>query len=59
MLESVIVKELNSIEQIEEARHLEHTIWDVDSIPVHQTVSAIRNGGLVFGCLFGWGANRF
>lgn len=49
MLESVIVKELTTIEQIEEARQLEHAIWAIDSIPVHQTVSTIRNGGLVLG----------
>ena len=49
MLESVIVKELTTIEQIEEARQLEHAIWAIDSIPVHQTIASIRNGGLVLG----------
>lgn len=49
MLESVIVKELTTIEQIEEARKLELDIWAVGSIPVHQTVATIRNGGIVLG----------
>lgn len=49
MLESVIVKELTTIKQLEEARQLEHAIWDIDSIPVHQTIASIRNGGLVLG----------
>lgn len=49
MLESVIVKELTTIEQIEEARNLEHDIWAVGSIPMHQTLATIRNGGIVLG----------
>lgn len=49
MLESVTVKELTTIEQIEEARNLEHDIWAMGSIPVHQTVATIRNGGIVLG----------
>lgn len=49
MLESVTVKELTTIEQIEEARKLEHDIWAVGSIPVHQTIATIRNGGIVLG----------
>ncbi|MGN7477850.1 GNAT family N-acetyltransferase [Solibacillus silvestris] len=49
MLESVTIKELTTIEQIEEARKLEHGIWAVGSIPVHQTIATIRNGGIVLG----------
>lgn len=49
MLESVTIKELTTIEQIEEARKLEHDIWAVGSIPIHQTVATIRNGGMVLG----------
>ena len=49
MLESVTVKELTTIEQIEEARELEHEIWAVGSIPIHQTIGTIRNGGIVLG----------
>ena len=49
MLESVMIKELTTIEQIEEARKLELEIWAVGSIPVHQTIATIRNGGIVLG----------
>lgn len=49
MLESVTIKELTTIEQIEEARKLELDIWAVGSIPVHQTIATIRNGGIVLG----------
>jgi predicted GNAT superfamily acetyltransferase len=49
MLESVTVKQLTTIEQVEEARKLEHDIWAVGSIPVHQTIATMRNGGIVLG----------
>jgi predicted GNAT superfamily acetyltransferase len=52
MLESVILKELTTIEQIAEARILEQAIWDVDSIPIHRTISSIRNGGIVIGAYY-------
>ncbi|WP_274308401.1 GNAT family N-acetyltransferase [Solibacillus daqui] len=49
MLKSVTIKELTTIEQIEEASKLEHDIWAVGSIPVHQTIATIRTGGIVLG----------
>lgn len=49
MLESVVVKRLNTIEQIEEARQLERDIWATDCVPVHQIISIINNGGLIIG----------
>lgn len=49
MLESVVVKELRTIEEIEEVRQLEREIWASECVPVHQIVSSINNGGLVLG----------
>ena len=49
MLESVVVKELQTIEEIEEVRQLEQEIWASECVPVHQIVSSINNGGLVLG----------
>lgn len=49
MLESVVVKELTTIEQIEQARELEYMIWATERIPTHQTIAFSRNGGFVLG----------
>lgn len=49
MLESVVVKELQTIEEIEEVRQLEREIWASECVPMHQIVSSINNGGLVLG----------
>lgn len=49
MLESVVVKELQTIEEIEEVRQLEREIWASECMPKHQIVSSIHNGGLMLG----------
>ncbi|KYG89680.1 hypothetical protein A0U40_10285 [[Bacillus] sp. KCTC 13219] len=53
MLKSLTIKELTTIEQIEEVRKLEYEIWAVSSITVHQTIATIRNGGIVLGAYLG------
>lgn len=49
MLESVVVKRLETIEQIEEVRVLEKDIWASECVPLHQIISFINNGGLIIG----------
>lgn len=53
MLESVVVKELTTLEQIEQARELEYMIWATERIPAHQTIAFTRNGGFVLGAYLG------
>lgn len=53
MLKSVVVKELTTLEQIEEARELEYMIWATERIPAHQTIAFSRNGGFVIGAYLG------
>lgn len=46
----IIIRSLQSIEELEEVRKLESLIWgENDSIPTHQTITAVKNGGLVLG----------
>lgn len=46
----IIIRSLQSIEELEEVRKLESSIWgENDSIPTHQTITAVKNGGLVLG----------
>ncbi|WP_332646447.1 GNAT family N-acetyltransferase [Lysinibacillus sp. 54212] len=49
MLESIVVKRLETIEEIEEARQLEREIWASESVPPHQIISFINHGGLIMG----------
>jgi len=44
------IRSLYTIEELEEVRRLESRIWgESDSIPTHQTITAVKNGGLVLG----------
>ncbi|WP_431028270.1 GNAT family N-acetyltransferase [Lysinibacillus sp. LZ02] len=49
MLKSVVVKQLKTIEEMEEARQLERDIWASECVPIHQITAFIHNGGLVLG----------
>ncbi|GAB6254755.1 GNAT family N-acetyltransferase [Peribacillus sp. N1] len=46
----IAIRSLHRIEELEEVRKLESAIWgETDSIPSHQTITAVKNGGLVIG----------
>jgi predicted GNAT superfamily acetyltransferase len=46
----ITIRSLHFIEELEEVRKLESSIWgENDSIPTHQTLTAVKNGGLVLG----------
>jgi predicted GNAT superfamily acetyltransferase len=47
------IRSLHLIEELEEVRKLETKIWgENESIPTHQTITAVKNGGLVLGAYF-------
>ncbi|RRN70236.1 GNAT family N-acetyltransferase [Peribacillus simplex] len=49
-IQEIIIRSLHRIEELEDVRKLESNIWgDTDSIPSHQTITAVKNGGLVLG----------
>ncbi|PLR95146.1 GNAT family N-acetyltransferase [Bacillus sp. T33-2] len=48
--EEIEIRSLHLIEELEEVRELESKIWGGDdSVPTHQTITAVKNGGLVLG----------
>jgi predicted GNAT superfamily acetyltransferase len=49
----IVIRSLHSMDELNEVRALESKIWgEYDSIPTHQTVTAVKNGGLVLGAYF-------
>jgi predicted GNAT superfamily acetyltransferase len=47
------IRSLYSAKELEEVRKLESKIWgENDSIPSHQTLTAVKNGGLVLGAFY-------
>jgi predicted GNAT superfamily acetyltransferase len=48
--EEIEIRSLCKIEELDEVRRLESKIWgESDSVPTHQTITAVKNGGLVLG----------
>ncbi|WP_342615543.1 GNAT family N-acetyltransferase [Peribacillus frigoritolerans] len=48
--QEIAIRSLHRIEELEDVRKLESDIWgENDSIPTHQTITAVKNGGLVLG----------
>ncbi len=47
------IREVKTIEQLEQVQQLEYDVWRMPPIPIHQTLSAVKNGGIVVGAYDG------
>ncbi|WP_245602232.1 GNAT family N-acetyltransferase [Peribacillus kribbensis] len=53
-MESIEIRTLTDMKDLEDVRRLESEIWGAhDSIPSHQTLTAVKNGGMVLGAYDG------
>ncbi|HEU5138789.1 MAG TPA: GNAT family N-acetyltransferase [Bacillales bacterium] len=49
MKPNMIVKQLQSLDELKEMQELERAVWGMEPIPVHQTFTAAKNGGIILG----------
>ena len=49
MTPPIVLRRLESLEELKAVQRLERTVWGMDPIPLHQTLTAVKNGGLVLG----------
>ena len=49
MTNELCIKSLSTLEELQEVQQLEMLVWGMDSIPTHQTLTAVKNGGIVLG----------
>ncbi|MET4562808.1 putative GNAT superfamily acetyltransferase [Lysinibacillus parviboronicapiens] len=47
------IREVKTIEQLEQVQQLEYNVWSMPPIPIHQTLTAVKNGGIVVGAYDG------
>ncbi|WP_391207929.1 GNAT family N-acetyltransferase [Psychrobacillus sp. L4] len=47
--DTIAIRVLKSTEEMRLVQQLEETVWGMGSIPVHQTLTAVKNGGLIIG----------
>ncbi|MBM7587174.1 putative GNAT superfamily acetyltransferase [Bacillus pakistanensis] len=50
ILSAMVIRNLQTVEELEKVRQLEVMIWGLeDSVPVNQSVAAVKNGGFILG----------
>ena len=49
----ITIKELKTIEEMEHVQQLEYQVWGMPPIPTHQTLTAVKNGGIIVGAYDG------
>lgn len=49
----VLVKRVTSLQELEACAALERQVWGSEPIPLHQTLTAVKNGGLMIGAYAG------
>lgn len=47
------IRELKTIAEMEQIQELEAKVWGMQAIPTHQTLTAVKNGGIMIGALDG------
>lgn len=53
MTTPISIKPLSTLEQLRQVQKLEQEVWQMDPIPLHQTLTAIKNGGIILGAYAG------
>lgn len=48
-MKDVMMRKVTTVEEIHSMQKLEKQIWSMEPIPVHQTMTAVKNGGLIVG----------
>lgn len=45
----IAIKELTTLQQMEQVQELEERVWQIAPLPTHQTLTAVKNGGIIVG----------
>ena len=45
----ILLKELKTISELEQLKKIEQSIWNMPPLPIHQTLTAVKNGGIIIG----------
>lgn len=48
-MNQITLRVLKTVEEMQLVQQLEETVWGMVAIPVHQTLTAVKNGGLIIG----------
>lgn len=45
----IALRELTTIKELEQMEKIEQDVWSMPPLPIHQTLTAIKNGGIIIG----------
>ncbi|RDW18095.1 GNAT family N-acetyltransferase [Oceanobacillus arenosus] len=48
-MSNIGIRPLSTMDELIEMQKVEESVWQADSIPVHQTFTALKNGGIILG----------
>lgn len=49
MAENIEIRQLLTTEQLAETHDIERAVWNIEPIPLHQSFTAVKNGGIALG----------
>src|SRR4051812_15600102 len=49
MTSTISIRRLETVPELKQVQELEIAVWQDAPLPIHQTITAIKNGGLVLG----------
>ncbi|MFD1040554.1 GNAT family N-acetyltransferase [Virgibacillus byunsanensis] len=49
MTEQIEIRRLTTMDELHDMQHVEEAVWDMPPTPVHQTHTALHNGGIILG----------
>jgi len=49
VMQNIIIKRLATIDELQQLQKVEEAVWNVATIPIHQTYTALNNGGIIIG----------
>lgn len=53
MAANITIRKLEKVEEVSFIQNLEREVWGMEPIPIHQTYTAVTNGGLLLGAFHG------
>ncbi|MED4203541.1 GNAT family N-acetyltransferase [Neobacillus mesonae] len=53
MAETIELRQLTTINELQQVQQLEEAVWNMKPIPIHQTLTAVKNGGIMVGAYQG------
>ncbi|MDQ0268365.1 GNAT family N-acetyltransferase [Cytobacillus purgationiresistens] len=52
MNDGITIRTLKTVQELHLIQELESEVWEMNPIPIHQTITAVKNGGIMLGAFY-------